>query len=275
MENSDCRLNSSEAEQLCIFLLTGDLHGRLSADAEAQLSRLRREQENTLLLDAGDAVQASNLGAGRPGQPLLERMNRIGYDAMAMGNRESHPLRAVLEKKLSRATFPILAANLMAKRQPLPSSVKSHIIKTLANGWRVALIGLAPQITAPESWWSRVTDYVFDDPMKAATGLAAKLRPQVELIVLLTHCGLAIDRQLSKIKDVDLVLGGHSHEEVFLTEAGAPILHSGWGGKNFGLVEVTGTRLGIGFGGGFIHRLVEFRIVVLGIVVAIGGHQNF
>jgi 2',3'-cyclic-nucleotide 2'-phosphodiesterase (5'-nucleotidase family) len=240
VENSDSLTNPAAREDKCCFLLTGDLHGRLSEAAEAQLSMLRREQENTLLVDAGDAVQASNLGAGRPGQPLLERMNRIGYDAMAMGNRESHPLRTVLQKKLSQAGFPILAANLMAKRQPLPSKVKSHIIKTLANGWRVALIGLAPQITAPESWWSRVTDYVFDDPIKAATGLAAKLRPQVELVVLLSHCGLAIDRQLSKIEDVDLVLGGHSHEEVFLIEAGAPILHSGWGGKYFGLVEVTG-----------------------------------
>jgi 2',3'-cyclic-nucleotide 2'-phosphodiesterase (5'-nucleotidase family) len=239
VENRPANASPLSPEGKYYLLLTGDLHGRLSPAAEARLAGLRQGKQNTLLLDAGDAIQASNLGGGRAGQPILERMHRAGYDAMAMGNRESHPFRKVLEKKLEEARFPILAANIMAKRQPLPAGVKSHIIPTLAGGLRLAIIGLAPQITAPESWWSRVTDYIFDDPLKTARGLAAKLRDQADLVIILSHCGLDIDRQLAKVKEIDLILGGHSHQQIFERGDGAPILHSGSGGNCYGVAEVT------------------------------------
>ena len=46
-------------------------------------------------------------------------MAEIGYAAMAMGNRESHPLAGAAQK-LKDATFPVLSANLVAKRGRLP-----------------------------------------------------------------------------------------------------------------------------------------------------------
>jgi len=223
----------------CVILLTGDLHGRLTEEAEAQIRALRQEDENTLLLDAGDAVEAGNLGVRQPANPLLARMSRLGYDAMAMGNRESHPFHSPLARKLAAAGFPVLAANLMAKRQPPLEGVKSHILRRLPNGLRIAVIGLAPQMTAPDSWWSRFTDYVFDSPVKIATGLTAKLREQAEVVVLLSHCGLEIDRLLSQIEGVDLVLGGHSHVEVFEQGEGAPILHSGYRGSSLARAKVV------------------------------------
>jgi 5'-nucleotidase len=221
----------------CIFLLTGDLHGRLSQESEERLTALRQEA-NTLLLDAGDAVAAGNLQGGKKRDTILARMSRIGYDAMAMGNRESHPFRKLLESKTAPARFPILAANMMAKRQPLPSKVKSHILRRLSNGINVAVIGLAPQMTTPDSWWSRVTDYVFDAPEKTVEGLVKKLRKESDLIVLLSHCGIEMDRRLAKIEAVDLVLGGHSHLELFEQGDGAPILHSGHFGRKLGRAEV-------------------------------------
>lgn len=221
-----------------VLLLTGDLHGRLSAEAETRIAELRAESKDTLLLDAGDAVEAGNLGPGSPKSPILIRMSALRYDAMAMGNRESHPFLDVLKRKLASASFPVLSANLMAKRRPAPGKVRSHVLKTLPNGMRFAIIGLSPQMTAPESWWSRVTDYIFDKAEKTATGLAAKLRPDVDVIVLLSHCGIATDRKLALIDGVDLVLGGHSHIELFERSEGAPILHSGYGGHTIGRIEV-------------------------------------
>ncbi|NIM04809.1 MAG: hypothetical protein GTO55_02560, partial [Armatimonadetes bacterium] len=210
-----------------IFLLTGDFHGRLTEEAAARIKALRQEDENTLLLDAGDAVEAGNLDARRPKDPILTRMSRLGYDAMAMGNRESHPFRGLLERKLAGAQFPILAANLLVKRRPAPPQIRSHILRRLPNGVRVAVIGLAPQMTTPESWWSRVTHYVFDPPEKTGAGLTKKLRNDADIVVILSHCGLEEDRSLAKIEGVDLVLGGHSHTAVYEREEGAPILHSG------------------------------------------------
>jgi len=231
----------------CTIFYTGDLHDRLTLPAAEKIRALRSEVENALLLDSGDAVGAGNLFYRPGGEPILQVMSDLGYDAMAMGNRESHPTLAVLKRKLAAARFPILAANLMAKRKPRPAAVQDYIIKVLPNGLRVAVFGLAPQITSPESWWSKVTDYVFDDPLKTAPGLAAKLRPQADLVICLSHCGRARDEELAKLPEVDAVIGGHSHVALETPDQvdGKPVAHAGVYGRWLGRLdlEVEGGRV--------------------------------
>ncbi|HEY3377807.1 MAG TPA: metallophosphoesterase, partial [Armatimonadota bacterium] len=174
---------------------------------------------DVLLLDAGDAVGAGNLGA-RGKEPILTLMNETGYDAMAMGNRESHPTQAALLKKLKDAKFPILAANLRGRqdRRP-PRCVVDSLEFALGvdedeEEYMIAVFGLAPQITSPDSWWARVTDYVFDDPLKTGPGIARKLRQEADLVIALTHIGYDRDVLLCASPDIDLVIGGHSHQAV-------------------------------------------------------------
>jgi 5'-nucleotidase len=202
---------------------------------------MKQQSPDALLLDSGDAIRAGNLGCTRGGEPILRLMSEIGYDAMAMGNRESHPTLRVLERKLEDATFPVLAANLMAKRKPLPPQVQSHIVKQLPDGLRVAVMGLAPQITSPQSWWSRITDYVWDDPLKTAAGLARKLRPDADLVVCLSHLGVDLDERLARVEGIDLILGGHSHVEVFPPRkvGNAYLTHVGYRGRHVGRLVIA------------------------------------
>lgn len=224
----------------CTILHTGDLHNRLSPAAAQFLRQHKRQSANTLLLDSGDAIRAGNLGWSRGGEPILRLMAQAGYDAMAMGNRESHPTLRVLERKLADAPFPVLAANLMAKRKPLPPQVQSHLIRNFPDGLRVAVIGLAPQMTAPQSWWARVTDYVWDDPLKTAAGLARKLRAEADLIACLSHLGVAKDEELAQVEGIDLILGGHSHATLWPPRkmGSAYIGHTGHGGRFVGRWEI-------------------------------------
>ena len=223
----------------CVIFLTGDLHNRLTASGAARLKALRTTEENSLLLDSGDAIRAGNLTFRPGGEPILRLMGEAGYDAMAMGNRESHPTRAVLEKKLADARFPVLAANLMAKRQPAPPQVRSHLLVTLANGLRLAVLGLAPQVTRPDSWWSKVTDYVFDDPLKSAQGLGRKLAETADLVIALSHCGIETDRALARLPELQLVLGGHTHRETFEPSEPdrAAVVHPGWAAKRLARIS--------------------------------------
>jgi len=204
--------------KLAIFH-TADMHNRLKAAQARALADMKEQAGVALLLDAGDAVGAGNLTYRPGGEPILQLMNEAGYDAMAMGNRESHPRYGLLKRKLAHARFPVLAANMRPQRgRPVPQCVRSHIIRTLGEGLRVAVIGLAPQITSPQSWWSRVTDYVFDDPEKTAAGLVSKLRPQADLVVLLAHVGSETVRRLAAIKGVDIVIAGHDHGAIMPPE---------------------------------------------------------
>lgn len=224
----------------CTILHTSDFHNRLTPAKAQHLARLKAEAPDALLLDSGDAIGAGNLGFRPRGEPALRLMTEAGYDAMAMGNRESHPTLRVLERKLADAAFPVLAANMMAKRKPLPRQVNSHIARKLASGLRVTVMGLAPQVTSPQSWWSRITDYVWDDPLKTAAGLSRKLRPEADLLVCLSHLGLKLDEELAEIEGIDLILGGHSHVTVFPPRkvGNAYLAHVGDYGRFAGRLEV-------------------------------------
>ncbi len=200
------------------ILHTNDLHNALLPQKATFIKGLRQHfAPDVLLLDAGDAVGAGNLGA-RGKEPILTLMDDAGYDAMAMGNRESHPTQNALYKKLKDARFPVLAANLRARQEHRPPRIVQEYVE-FAFGEEddeviVAVLGLAPQITAPDSFWAKVTDFIFDDPLKTGPGLARKLRPGADLLIVLSHVGYERDVELCATPEIDLVIGGHSHRAV-------------------------------------------------------------
>jgi 2',3'-cyclic-nucleotide 2'-phosphodiesterase (5'-nucleotidase family) len=195
-------------------LHTNDLHNRLSPGKAAFIRDLKAHfAPDVLLLDAGDAVSAGNLGAKKV-EPILARLAETGYDAMAMGNRESHPTRAALDIKLNSAKVPVLAANIRPRKdRRVPRIVQEYLIFDVADA-EVAVFGLAPAITPPDSFWAKVTDYVFDDPLKTGPGLARKLREQADLVIALTHIGYEQDVILAASPAIDLIIGGHTHRAV-------------------------------------------------------------
>nr|MDQ3725432.1 hypothetical protein [Actinomycetota bacterium] len=70
------------------------------AAAAERLRRLKEEHPGALLLDAGDAVSAGNLGFRPGGEPVLEAMTELGYAAMCLGNRETHPRKEIFPYKI-------------------------------------------------------------------------------------------------------------------------------------------------------------------------------
>ena len=224
-----------------VIFHTSDLHNRLRPAAARRLAELKRAQSDSFLFDSGDAVAAGNLTFRPTGEPILRLMGEIGYDAMTMGNRESHPKAGALSQKLKDATFPILSANLVPirARPAVPPPVRPHIIFE-RPGLRLAVFGLTPQMTRPGSIWAKVTDYVFEDPLDAARRVSAELRPQADLVICLSHCGLGTDRTLAEIETIDLVLGGHTHRELIEQQPGrALIVHPGAYGHHVSRTEIA------------------------------------
>lgn len=201
------------------ILHTNDLHNALTPAKAAFIKGLKQHfAPDVLLLDAGDAVGAGNLGS-RGREPILTLMAETGYDAMTLGNRESHPTLPALAKKIRDARFPILAANMRPNKRDVrpPRIIEEYLQFGLGaedEETVVTVLGLAPVITPPDSWWARVTDFVFDDPLKTGPGLAKKLHPESDLLIALTHIGYERDVELCASPDIDLVIGGHSHRAV-------------------------------------------------------------
>jgi 2',3'-cyclic-nucleotide 2'-phosphodiesterase (5'-nucleotidase family) len=199
---------------------TNDSHGRFAPLADqglpgpaVRLRELLAEHPGALYLDAGDTVTAGNLGFRMGGEPVLGVLSDLGCAAMCLGNRETHPRKELFPRKLDRARFPLLSANLVAKGDA-PRIVDSHVILE-RGGVRIGVFGVTVPMFTKKQWSQPLCDYWFDDPLKTARGQVSLLRPQVDVLIALTHIGHRHDLLLADAcPELDLVIGGHSHTDL-------------------------------------------------------------
>jgi len=189
---------------------TNDFHGRLRPPVSGRLRSVVEAEAGDLLLDAGDAVTAGNLGIRPGGEPILPLMSELGYAAMTVGNRETHPRKEVFPHKVAGARFPILSANLTPKAGAANPTTPHALLER--NGIRIGVVGVTVPMFTRKQWSQALCDYWFTDPIVTMQQQARLLRPQVELLVALTHIGFRRDCELAeRCPELDLVVGGHSH----------------------------------------------------------------
>lgn len=201
-----------------VIFHTSDLHNRLNQTLVDFLRSLKQSVPDSLLLDSGDAVWAGNIFWRPGGEPVLDLMNSVPYDAMCLGNREFHFLGTGLKSKICRARFPILSANLRSASQvgaedtdKLSCGVASHVVFE-RGGLRVGVFGLTVPCITEQMFVRRLADHFFLDPIETALKLVPTLRSQCDVVVGLTHIGFERDLELVRgVPGIDLVLGGHSH----------------------------------------------------------------
>lgn len=224
------------------ILHTNDFHNHLQPEQAARLKERRSALgDSGLLLDAGDAISSGNITYRPGGEPILDVMSDAGYDAMTVGNREFHFSQAGFCAKVSRARFPVLCANVWARDEQTKLPVAPSITRRLADGIRVTIFGLTVPMITEKMLVRRVSAYVFDDPLRAADRVVPELRRDCDLLICLSHIGMARDRELAERRpEIDVIIGGHTHA---LLENGEKIgrtlvVQAGWWGKYLGTVTV-------------------------------------
>jgi len=225
---------------------TNDFHDRLSPNAASRLVGLVESCPHPhLVLDAGDCIKAGNLGASIGQERIWSEMRRIGYDAITVGNRETHPMLSVVRGKLAGAPCPILSANQIAKNGNPALPFSSHICVERA-GLKIGVIGVTIPMVTRRSKMSIAWDTVFESPIETVKGIAETLRPQVDVIIALTHIGIAADRLLAEaVPDINIIVSGHSHRLHTEPEVvnGIPILQAGSFGRFAGIATLDGATL--------------------------------
>ena len=217
---------------------TADLHSRLTSQAAQRLGRLR-EQNAAPLFDSGDAVGALNITVRRS-EPILELMNRAGYQAMAIGNREYFFRKRGMIHKTRAAEFAVLAANIKPLRGGM-GHIQPHTTVVAPNGERLGLFGLTPTMIAAGSWTERLSDMRFILWQQAAKQAVADLYRKADWLVALSHLGREQDRKLIEMfPQIDVVLGGHSHPQTTQVSqiAGTVTSYPRPYGKEAALIEV-------------------------------------
>lgn len=188
----------------------------------------REAAPNSILVDGGDQFQGSLFYTYYKGVVAAEMMNRIGYDAMTVGNHEFDDGPEVLRGFMEKVNFPVLMANADVSKEPILAGVLMPSIVIEKNGVKIGLIGLTPrntdELAAPGDL------ITFLNPVPAVKAEIAKLKADgVTRIIALSHSGYAEDMRIAKAVDgIDVIVGGHSNTFLSNTSDGAAGPYPTW-----------------------------------------------
>lgn len=183
------------------------MHGTLD---QSRFERLRKLRESSdLYFDTGDAIKTGNLGVPIKPEAVWPLLDRLNCTASLLGNRETHVLEGAFNAKIAGAKHPILCANMHRKdgTYPLPRSL---ILESL--GVRVGVLAVMVPMVTEKMATRAASAYLWDQPIPTAQSLAKEMRPQVDLLIAMTHIGHRLDLELAEsCPELDVILGGHSH----------------------------------------------------------------
>ena len=237
---------------------TNDLHGHIlpervagweirmggSAVFASWVKQIRRENNSrhipTILVDAGDIYMGTPEGSLRKGGAVVELMNRLGYDALVIGNHEFDYGYYNLQQLAGLARFPFLGANVYWKGSGrLVDFLQPFLIKKMGD-LKVAFLGVVTEETASITLPRNVDQVIFKKPAEVIKSYLPFLREEdIDLLVVLSHLGLEADAELVReVPEIDLVIGGHSHDllerprtvkgsEALIVQAGSYGLNAG------------------------------------------------
>ncbi|MDA9349026.1 metallophosphatase [Polaribacter sp.] len=184
------------------------------------VERIRTENANTLLLDAGDIFQGTPYFNYFGGELEFKLMSMLKYDVATIGNHDFDNSIEGLYKQLPNANFDFVAANYNFKNTVLDTHVKPYKI-ILKDGVKIGIFGLGIQLEGlvdPKMY--KETEYL--DPLEIAQDMSRILKEdeQCDLVICLSHLGYFYKRNPTKISDlnlakntknIDLIIGGHTH----------------------------------------------------------------
>ena len=222
-------------ETLITFLHTNDTHSQIDplppndrlyagkggvARRATLVKRIRRQNPNTLLIDAGDVCQGTPYFNFYRGEVEYKAMSAIGYDVGTLGNHEFDNGVDALAAALKFANFDLVSANYDVKGTALESKVKRYVVRTV-GGVRVGLFGLgiSPVGLITPANFKGVT---YNDPVVAAREVVTTLREKERctLVVGMSHLGyypqpkeneVGDSQVASQVDGIDFIASGHNH----------------------------------------------------------------
>ena len=184
------------------------------------IENIRKENPNTLLLDAGDIFQGTPFFNFYGGELEFKLMSMLKYDAATIGNHDFDNGIDGLLAQLPNAKFDFLSANYDFKNTILDNYVKPYKV-FVKDEIKIGVFGLGVELEGlvdPKMY--KETKYL--DPIEIAQDMSRILKEeqQCDLVICLSHLGYFYKSNperisdlvlASKTKDIDLIIGGHTH----------------------------------------------------------------
>ncbi|WP_218599031.1 bifunctional UDP-sugar hydrolase/5'-nucleotidase [Polaribacter sp. NJDZ03] len=184
------------------------------------IEQIRRENNNTLLLDAGDIFQGTPYFNYFGGELEFKLMSMLKYDVATIGNHDFDNSIEGLYKQLPNAKFDFVSANYDFKNTVLDTHVKPYKI-IVKDGIKIGIFGLGIELEGLVSKkMYKETGYL--NPVEITQDITNQLKnvEKCDLVICLSHLGYNYRRDPNKISDlslakitknIDLIIGGHTH----------------------------------------------------------------
>ena len=258
------------------ILHTADTHNQMTKEKADYLKSL----EPNLIFDSGDIIKSGNVDFNPRGEKAWDIYNGV-YDAICPGNREYHFSKWGFYCKIKGFEMPLLACNYLFKSQitnhksqitnSIPPSVSNETATPQAYGLggqkegdksdvggqkvpvvpylyfdvddvRIGVLGVS-NINIDESMFChRFASQYQKDIFESVSETIKDI--DCNILIALTHIGLEKDRQLAeKFPQIDLILGGHSHDYLNEKIGGTVIVHSGAFAEHFSEIIIENKEI--------------------------------
>lgn len=238
---------AAEGEKHITILGTSDMHGNIwgfsyedsketdnngMARLYTYIQQVRAENPNTILIDAGDDIQGTimtddiyNKIPEEP-HPVVAAMNYMGYDAMTLGNHEFNWGIDTMQKILSQAQFPVLAANVKDTSGGFVTGAGWTIVEK--DGVKVAVIGVVtPDVPIWDGGKEGVEACTYEAANTAVKNAIAEIGDGADVIVVSAHMGMyaefdedggsdSAQKILDDNPEIDVLQVAHNHVVVSL-----------------------------------------------------------
>ncbi|XP_036438259.1 5'-nucleotidase [Colossoma macropomum] len=179
-----------------------------------KVKELRSAEKNVLLLDAGDQFQGTVWFNYYKGAEAAHFMNKLGYDAMALGNHEfDNGVEGLIKPFLQEVNCTVLSANIKPDNTLAPTISGYYLAYKIltVNSEKVGIVGYTSKETPALSLPG--PHLLFEDEITALQREVDKLTTQgVNKIIALGHSGFTVDKEIAKkVRGVDVVIGGHTN----------------------------------------------------------------
>lgn len=243
--------------QNLIILHTNDTHSRIEPVPEtdkynpdlggvvrraAYVEKVRNENDNVLLFDAGDFLQGTPYFNLFKGEVEIEAMNLLKYDAVTLGNHEFDYGMDVLIDIVKKAKFPIVCTNYDFSDTEIADIIKPyHII--YKEGVKIGIIGanIDPLGLIASTHYEGVKFLPLTETINET---AAMLRNELncDMVIALSHTGIRTELELAEnSRNIDIIIGGHSH--TFMSE---PAIRNNLDGKEVTIFQTNGRGVYVG-----------------------------
>ncbi len=251
------------------ILYTNDQHSRIEpfpendakyageggfAKRASLIEKIRTEDKNVLLLDAGDIFQGTPYFNYYHGEIEYKLMTLMQYDAVTFGNHDFDLGCENIVTQMPHAGFDFINCNYGFEDTALAKNKKISPYKIYKKGpLKIGVLGVGIDLeNLVDIKYTK--GLIYNDPIVKANEIAATLKndEKCDYVICLSHLGYKYDT--NKVSDmtlaersanIDLIIGGHTHTfletpQIALNSIGkeVQITQVGWAGIWLGKIEV-------------------------------------